>query len=1571
MPPRQNDSEQDAVNDFNDAVQQLRHQLNSKGKPSSKETKKAIKQLSAILPRIIDGIGQAEAPWSIQLFLRGLELLCKSLPHRSVHYPRDYLSNLTRCILYSGDKSLTQAMITRLPARYAHNLEKLSAVEKEIIKQLQQDKDKNVPTLTGLVTQGGVYRFLSTLDDNSRPHKEVPALRKTLAMESRSLDTLSAMIERHDSILWNTLTLEDWIGEHYSTQQLFHWLSSQLNGPFPEDMLFRILNAKGCFQSPELIAQLPMTKLLAGNYLNVLTSIFDCLNHHRNLLQPHVLPENYFIEHVAAPWMSDELFRLFMEKGALNVIDYPIQNDPAKNTWLHWAISTGDIRRVKLLLKAGGSLLIKNSEGVTPYDMALHPSRAAILAVCQGKHLEEPYRKAIYQGNIHALRELLADPTPEPLIHGDKTLLHYACIRGEYAAVQCLLEHMKVQLSEAAYQEWIDAKDSDGRQAIEYSVLQNDKACTLALIRAGATPLGGDVLGDILPNDIGEEDNIYYQGLMQMKPHEAKDVIAPPAKSPKIRALVIKGGGYKGIAYGGVLEQAEEDDLFMLQELTSVSGTSIGAIVALLIGCGMTAQDIKNTLFRLDLRGLIIKNLGRGRLGLSSGKALYDFLSDVLQKLFDQTLNFDSALNRRKDPTDPTYLKAEMVTHRDLDEYNRQCEKLGKPQPFKDMHFIGMEQATHKKVIHNLENFPDSPVLGGGLASATLPGILQARVLHKVVIDASTGRRSLEPIRHKNGNHYKLVDGGLLANFSFDPVDHKGIPSDSVLGLYLVDHADIEVLRQKEGLIHKVKGWKSLLKELLLGLNMGEEIDYVRGNTHRVMLVDCLNVGTFGSGLDDAKRNALIESGRAAVKEHVLNQAEAPFNEPKLLTPMEIFKGFLLVNREELPPFQNQLCRAVDTHGNTPLHYAMAHLAAYPDNLEFQKCIDRMKESGADVRAQNHKGQQPEEARLRDNGIVDGFAKAAQLAPQYEICLPQPRGAQMPQAKPLTTLSLPSLTLDAQHLGYQLRHFAGVMEFLTQRTNYVKGQGKLIESILPHSVILPLIMRQAEEEQGNPMGHRALQAGGWSGLAYGGSKDPLLAFYREVVKAEKMEEAEEDAQQLYLLLHKACVNGVNSFLFKLRNCSSWRQYDKEEDKYSFQTFNLAKNQEIMGVIGCLNAWSREAIQNLPKFGTREYRNALGAFFVASSPFLKSYYDTVITPIIEKTFSPVQEVINEMEADNIEDKNAFVAEKLRELSDHAYGGQSDSALREQWLHQPCLDVRKPQPHQRAYEAFCHDELLALSQGLLDSIAQVDGHSFPLLERAQQLVQSVSVMMPDNYWVTHLLPTDLSAFAELALSVVHSGKYDDEVFRRRVRGANGIAEINQTILGLRYCPATGVHLSDNVRFLSLLCIGRLPLHYRDLNNSHLLDYCVAHHQPNLLHALYRHYGQPSQASVYHPFMSSSLALIGENEEREILLQQLSLADNTSTRGDLFVAIRKVLKAHREKLLKRETQVYQQSYDYLEGRITQRHSLEKLVSTSEELSLHRIGKKRYYIMKDKQFRYDWKHFQQLPLKGIGLVC
>ena len=115
-----------------------------------------------------------------------------------------------------------------------------------------------------------------------------------------------------------------------------------------------------------------------------------------------------------------------------------------------------------------------------------------------------------------------------------------------------------------------------------------------------------------------------------------------------IENLVFKGCGVKGIAYAGVLQALEENNI--LKNIKRCSGTSAGAIVAALVCLNYTTAEIKDILnktnFKLFKDNLNIFRLFR-RYGLYKGDYFLKWFQQlIINKGFDKNITFKELLEK-------------------------------------------------------------------------------------------------------------------------------------------------------------------------------------------------------------------------------------------------------------------------------------------------------------------------------------------------------------------------------------------------------------------------------------------------------------------------------------------------------------------------------------------------------------------------------------------------------------------------------------------------------------------------------------------------------------------------------------------------------------------------------------------------------------------------------------------------------------------------------------------------------------------------------------------------------------
>lgn len=103
---------------------------------------------------------------------------------------------------------------------------------------------------------------------------------------------------------------------------------------------------------------------------------------------------------------------------------------------------------------------------------------------------------------------------------------------------------------------------------------------------------------------------------------------------PRYKNLVLSGGGIKGIAFIGALKQMVDKNLINPQKLKAIAGTSAGAMFALFIVLGFSADQIWDFIYCLDTKKLIEPDFLMlvQKYGIESGQIIYDFYEEVLRK---------------------------------------------------------------------------------------------------------------------------------------------------------------------------------------------------------------------------------------------------------------------------------------------------------------------------------------------------------------------------------------------------------------------------------------------------------------------------------------------------------------------------------------------------------------------------------------------------------------------------------------------------------------------------------------------------------------------------------------------------------------------------------------------------------------------------------------------------------------------------------------------------------------------------------------------------------------------------
>ncbi len=223
---------------------------------------------------------------------------------------------------------------------------------------------------------------------------------------------------------------------------------------------------------------------------------------------------------------------------------------------------------------------------------------------------------------------------------------------------------------------------------------------------------------------------------------------------PVIKNLVFEGAGIRGIAYCGAIQELEKQGI--LSQVEKVCGTSAGAIVALTLSLGYTADEIKTIVGKTNFKKFNDGNYfmagGINRInkyfGWYRGKRVENWLEDMIAA---KTGNAD-------------------ITFEEL-----------RRRGFKELHITGTCLNKQRLIFFSHENYPNMKVKDAVRISMSIPLYFEA-----VFIDKS-GTVISHPKKMEGLDIF--IDGGLTGNFPIKAFDHDGKANMYTLG-FRIDSDD-------------------------------------------------------------------------------------------------------------------------------------------------------------------------------------------------------------------------------------------------------------------------------------------------------------------------------------------------------------------------------------------------------------------------------------------------------------------------------------------------------------------------------------------------------------------------------------------------------------------------------------------------------------------------------------------------------------------------------------------------------------------------------------------------------------
>lgn len=325
------------------------------------------------------------------------------------------------------------------------------------------------------------------------------------------------------------------------------------------------------------------------------------------------------------------------------------------------------------------------------------------------------------------------------------------------------------------------------------------------------------------------------------------------------RNLVFEGGGVKGIAYVGALEVLDKEGI--LNGIERVAGTSAGAMVAVLVGLGYSADDLKEILWNLNFKNFMDSSWGIVRntkrfledYGWYKGDFFRNLMASYIEK---KTGNGEATFNDIK-----------------------KMKEAGKP--FRDIYLMGADLTTGLSKTFSAKHSPNTKVADATRISMSIPLFFAA-------------------VKGVGNDNHIYVDGGLLDNYAIKTFDQLNLVADKnnarrtdyyekineklkakstrtrslgkpneyvynkeTLGFRLDAKEDINMyLNQGSASTKEIKSLFSYTKALVTALIDAQNNVHLHSDDwQRTVYIDTLGIGATDFDISDNKKTMLYKTG--------------------------------------------------------------------------------------------------------------------------------------------------------------------------------------------------------------------------------------------------------------------------------------------------------------------------------------------------------------------------------------------------------------------------------------------------------------------------------------------------------------------------------------------------------------------------------------------------------------------------------------------------------------------------------------------------------------------------------------
>ncbi len=317
--------------------------------------------------------------------------------------------------------------------------------------------------------------------------------------------------------------------------------------------------------------------------------------------------------------------------------------------------------------------------------------------------------------------------------------------------------------------------------------------------------------------------------------------------------LIFEGGGVKGIAYVGALQELSERDI--LRGIDRVGGASAGAINAVLTALGYSLDETRDILWDLDFKKFMDDSWGivrdTQRLINKYGWYKGDFFRSWIGKLIKEKI------------------KNEHATFNDL--RNRNC---------KDLYIVGTNLTTGFSEVFSFEHTPRMRVIDAVRISMSIPLFFTAvkHMSNDTYVDG--GVLNNYPIKlfdrekyireSRIGRNARKTDYYAETNRKIEKTSSKYVYNKESLGFRLDSSREIAMFRDGAEPVHnRIDDFFDYAWALINTLLSVQDVKHLHSDDwHRTIYIDTLGVSTTDFNLSDELKKKLVDEGLKGIRRY-------------------------------------------------------------------------------------------------------------------------------------------------------------------------------------------------------------------------------------------------------------------------------------------------------------------------------------------------------------------------------------------------------------------------------------------------------------------------------------------------------------------------------------------------------------------------------------------------------------------------------------------------------------------------------------------------------------------------------